>query len=309
MLLAWIQLIGGLVLLVFGGEFIVRSSVKIATFLRISPMVVGLTIVSFGTSFPELVVSVNAALSGYPDISIGNVVGSNIANLALVLGLTALIKPMEVTRSNIMMDWLIMLLATGTFILLSIDNVLVRWEGLFLVTSLFVYNIWIMRQGRSNYSEEIEVVKPPLAKILRSILILGISITTLVLGAELMIDGAVSIARNWDVEERVIAVTIIAFGTSVPELATSMLALRKNELGLSLGNLIGSNIFNILGIIGITATLTSIKVSQPVFDFDFYWVALIPLTVFPFLILNQKIGRFLGALLLMSYFAYLYFVF
>ena len=309
MLLAWIQLIGGLVLLVFGGEFIVRSSVKIATFLRISPMVVGLTIVSFGTSFPELVVSVNAALSGYPDISIGNVVGSNIANLALVLGLTALIKPMEVTRSNIMMDWLIMLLVTGTFILLSIDNVLVRWEGLFLVTSLFVYNIWIMRQGRSNYSEEIEVVKPPLAKILRSVLILGISITVLVLGAELMIDGAVSIARNWDVEERVIAVTIIAFGTSVPELATSMLALRKNELGLSLGNLIGSNIFNILGIIGITATLTSIKVSQPVFDFDFYWVALIPLTVFPFLILSQKIGRFLGALLLMSYFAYLYFVF
>ena len=177
------------------------------------------------------------------------------------------------------------------------------------MTSLFVYNIWIMRQGRSNYSEEIEVVKPPLAKILRSILILGISITTLVLGAELMIDGAVSIARNWDVEERVIAFTIIAFGTSVPELATSMLALRKNELGLSLGNLIGSNIFNILGIIGITATLTSIKVSQPVFDFDFYWVALIPLTVFPFLILSQKIGRFLGALLLMSYFAYLYFVF
>ena len=167
---------------------------------------------------------------------------------------------------------------------------LVRWEGLF-------------------YSEEIEVVKPPLAKILRSVLILGISITVLVLGAELMIDGAVSIARNWDVEERVIAFTIIAFGTSVPELATSMLALRKNELGLSLGNLIGSNIFNILGIIGITATLTSIKVSQPVFDFDFYWVALIPLTVFPFLILDQNIGRFLGALLLMSYFAYLYFVF
>ena len=109
MLLAWIQLIGGLVLLVFGGEFIDRSSVKIATFLRISPMVVGLTIVSFGTSFPELVVSLNAALSRCPDISIGNVVGSNIANLALVLGLTALIKPMEVTRSNIMMDWLFML--------------------------------------------------------------------------------------------------------------------------------------------------------------------------------------------------------
>jgi cation:H+ antiporter len=309
MLLAWLQLFGGLILLIFGGDFIVRSSVKIATFLRVSPMVVGLTIVSFGTSFPELVVSVNAALSGYPDISIGNVVGSNIANLALVLGLTTLIRPMNVARHNILFDWPFMLLVTFGFVLLSLDNFLVRWEGVFLLVSLFAYNIWSVLQGRTSFDDEIYQEKPLYTEVLRSVVILIVSLVALVFGGDLIIDGAVSIARALDIQERVIAGTIIALGTSVPELATSLIALRKNEMGLSIGNLIGSNIFNILGILGVTSILTDIYVTQAVFEFDFYWVVLIPLVVLPVLVFNQKIGRILGALLLLSYFTYLYLVF
>ncbi len=309
MIVGWIQLLGGLGLLIFGGDFIVRSAVKIATYLKVSPMVVGLTIVSFGTSLPELVVSVNAALSGHPDIAIGNIVGSNIANLALVLGLTTTIRPIRVVRNNIVFDWPVMLLATLVLVAFSIDNQVVRWEGLVLFALLMAYNFWVMRTGRLTSEVDLNTTLPRFTEVLRSVVILVVSLAALIIGADILIDGAVTIARGWGIEERVIAVTIIAFGTSAPELATSLLALRNNESGLGIGNLIGSNIFNILGILGVTSLITDVRVSSELFDFDFYWLMLIPLLAFPFLIFNQKIGRILGLTLLAAYFSYLYFVF
>lgn len=308
-MLAWIQLLGGLILLIFGGDFIVRSSIRIATFLRVSPMVVGLTIVSFGTSFPELVVSVNAALSGYPDISVGNVVGSNIANLALVLGITALLKPIRVNRSNTLFDWPVMLVVSLLFVALANNGIMGFWEGVLLVILLLAYNFWIMKMGRSNFEDDMDHSKPAYAEVLRSTIILITSLVALIFGAEIMIDGAVSIARTWGIEERVIAVTIVAFGTSAPELATSLLAIKNNEAGLSIGNLIGSNIFNVLGIIGVTAIVKEIPVSDATITFDFWWMVLIPLCVFPILVFNQMIGRLIGAMLLLTYFTYLYLVF
>ena len=312
MLLAWLQLFGGLILLIFGGDFIVRSSVKIATFLRVSPMVVGLTIVSFGTSFPELVVSVNAALSGYPDISIGNVVGSNIANLALVLGLTTLIRPMNVARHNILFDWPFMLLVTFGFVLLSLDNFLVRWEGVFLLVSLFAYNIWSVLQGRTSFDDEIYQEKPLYTEVLRSVVILIVSLVALVFGADLIIDGAVSIARALDIQERVIAGTIIALGTSVPELATSLIALRKNEMGLSIGNLIGSNIFNIASVLGITSVITQIPVEEPlIINRDILWMLGFAFVLFPLAFIPRKFGieRYEGVLLFLAYITFIYLVF
>jgi len=276
----------------------------------VSPMVVGLTIVSFGTSFPELVVSVNAALSGHADISMGNVVGSNIANLALVLGITAIIKPMFLTRNNLILDWPLMLLVSAGLILVSYDGKIVFYEGVILLIGLIGYNLLTMKLGRKESMEEYESSsKPMLSNVLRSLLILIASLATLIFGANILIDGAVTIAEGVGVSERVIAVTIIAFGTSMPELATSLIAIRKNEIGLSLGNLIGSNVFNILAILGVTSTLTEVGVSQQILGFDMYWLIGIPLLVYPLLIWKQRVQRWIGLVLLASYISYIVLVF
>ncbi|MCO4805776.1 MAG: calcium/sodium antiporter [Flavobacteriales bacterium] len=310
MLFGWTELVAGLILLVLGGDFLVQSSIRIATYLRVSPMVVGLTIVSFGTSFPELVVSVNAALSGHADISMGNVVGSNIANLALVLGITAIIKPMFLTRNNLILDWPLMLLVSAGLILVSYDGKIVFYEGVILLIGLIGYNLLTMKLGRKESMEEYESSsKPMLSNVLRSLLILIASLATLIFGANILIDGAVTIAEGVGVSERVIAVTIIAFGTSMPELATSLIAIRKNEIGLSLGNLIGSNVFNILAILGVTSTLTEVGVSQQILGFDMYWLIGIPLLVYPLLIWKQRVQRWIGLVLLASYISYIVLVF
>jgi cation:H+ antiporter len=310
MLLGWTELVAGLILLVFGGDFLVQSSIRIATYLRVSPMVVGLTIVSFGTSFPELVVSVNAALSGHTDISIGNVVGSNIANIALVLGITAIIKPMSLTRNNLVIDWPLMLLASVVLLLVSMDGVIELYEGLLLLIGLIGYNLLTMKLGRKESMEEYESSsKPMMSNVLRSLLILVASLVTLIFGANILIDGAVTIAEGFGVSERVIAVTIIAFGTSMPELATSLIAIRKNEIGLSLGNLIGSNIFNVLAILGVTSTMTEVGVSEQILHFDMYWLLGIPILAYPLLLWKQQVQRWMGLIMLAAYISYIVLVF
>jgi cation:H+ antiporter len=310
--LSWIQLISGLAILVVGGEFLVRASTKLAVYMKVSSIVIGLTIVSFGTSFPELVVSVEAALNGHPDIALGNVVGSNIANIALVLGITALLFPIAVGRSTLVKDWPIMLLVSCLLIGFGWDLEIQRWEGVVLLVGIIAYNVWIIRASRKE-TQEIEEIKTDFNKgaadLLRTILLLIISLAGLIWGADLLVDGAVGIARAFEIEERIIAVTIIAFGTSAPELATSLIAVYRKEDGISLGNLIGSNVFNILGILGATSILNPIVVNAEIKSFDFIFMIGIPLLLLPLMLFQSKVSRFAGFLLLIAYFGYIFLLF
>ena len=309
MLWASIQFFGGLVILIIAGDYLVGAAVKLANYLRVSPMVIGLTIVSLGTSFPELVVSVNAALSGHPDISIGNVVGSNIANLALVLGFTGLISPLKVRRKTLLFDIPVMLLSSGLLIGFALDYEILRWEGTLLLLLLLGYNSWIIREGKRDFEPEESHETPNKTELFRGVIVLILSLAGLIVGADLLVDGAVFIARAAGVEERIIAVTVIAFGTSVPELATSLIAIRKNEIGISLGNLIGSNVFNVLGIIGVTSILSPLSVNVQTLQIDFWWFILIPLILFGVVLYRQAIDRITGIALVLTYLVYILILF
>lgn len=303
MWLAWLELIGGLAVLIFAGDYLVKSAVSIAKAMQVSAMVIGLTVVSFGTSFPELVVSLNAALSGHPEISIGNVVGSNIANIALVLGLSAFLFPIAIGRRDLFIDWPVMLAATALLIGLTYDGMLERWEGALLLVGIVAYNVWILKSpGRKVELDEEGLDAPGMFK---PILVLVLSLVALIGAAEVLVDGAVKIAGDLGVPKRVIAVSVIAFGTSVPELATSLIALKKQEVGISLGNLIGSNVFNILGILGVTATAVAIPVGEETIQIDYLWMAGIPLALFFGMWFGRKVNRLLGAALLLAYFTYI----
>ncbi|MEQ9186775.1 MAG: calcium/sodium antiporter [Cryomorphaceae bacterium] len=315
MWLSWVLLIGGLAILIVGGDFLVRSSVRLALHLKVSPLVIGLTIVSLGTSFPELVVSMNAALDGHPDIAIGNVVGSNIANLALVLGLSAMFFPMMVKRSTVVFDWPIMLLASILLLVFAWDLQIEVWEGFVFLSGLTMYNFVLIqssrKQNRSLELDELDVENDDKsrANLIRTLIVLTVSIIALIGGAEILVEGAIGVATAFGMEERIIAVSIVAFGTSVPELATSLVALYKDESSISVGNLIGSNVFNILGILGVTAVVHPIDVNPDILAFDMYWVLAIPLLLYPMLLTRMKVGRLEGALLFATYVAYIALVF
>jgi cation:H+ antiporter len=310
---AYLFLLGGLLLLLIGGEVLVRGAVNVAKRFSIPTMVIGLTIVSFGTSAPELLVSLKAALNGVPDIAIGNVMGSNIANLALVLGITAIILPIPVVRNTIRIDWPVMMVATLMFWWVMSDGVIVRWEGVLLVVTLLIYIMAMLRKVRSDKrkasSMNTSVQEVVGGHILTDLIMVVLGCLGLVLGADWLVDGATEIASSWGVSERVIGVTVVAFGTSVPELATSIIAAVKRQLDISVGNLIGSNIFNILSIIGITASVHDIPVNPAVLDVDIYWVLAVTLAILPLALHRFIIQRWKGLLLFLTYVAYVYLLF
>lgn len=307
----YLYLIAGLAILVLSGEFLVKGAVGIALKYKVSTLVIGMTIVSLGTSAPELFVSVKAALEGHPDISIGSVVGSNISNIALVLGLTALIFPISVQRSTLISDWPMMMLATIAFYLLSLDNTLGIWEGVCFVSVIVLFSIWIfMKSRKRGKSLDVESEAQPITKNkvwLNIVLVIAGSLG-LIYGSDWLVKGAVGIAENFGVSERVISVTIIAFGTSVPELITSCVAAFKKETDISVGNLIGSNLFNILAILGITSIVEEIHVSEETLNMDMYWLLAISLFIFPLMYFGKKVSRLKGVVLVLFYFSYIYFV-
>lgn len=303
----------GLTLLVVGGEFLVRSSVALSFKLHLSKMVIGLTVVSFATSAPELLVSLNAALSGFSDISLGNVIGSNIANIGLVLGITAVIGPLAIDKDFYKLNWPIMMfISLALYILLQSGNELSRIEGAGLLLLLCIY-LWMLisraRKVRSKNTEVVEEVNESLAtvsnvKIAIWLLIGGVALWG---GSELLVKGAVDLATAMGVSERVIAVTMIAVGTSVPELAASVIAALKKEKAISLGNLIGSNIFNIACVLGITSLIQPIAVKSPeVLTNDIFWMLGFAAVLLPFIFLPKKfeIGRAKGFILVIAYAAF-----
>lgn len=297
----------GFVLLVVGGEFLVRSSVAISFKLNLSRMVIGLTVVSFATSAPELLVSLQAALNGFSDISLGNVIGSNIANIGLVMGITAIISPLLVDRDFYRFNWPVMMIFSFVlYFFLSSELVLSRPEGFVLLGGIVLYLLMLIRRARRKPAVETEEVDPSLelTSTFKTIVWLIIGGGALWGGSELLVSGAVDLAKALGVSERVISVTMIAVGTSVPELAASVIAALKQEKAISLGNLIGSNIFNIASVLGITAIIRPIAViSKATLSSDIFWMIGIAFILIPLALLPRRysLGRVKGFILFAGY--------
>lgn len=297
----------GFLLLVVGGEFLVRSSVAISFRLNLSRMVIGLTVVSFATSAPELLVSLQAALNGFSDISLGNVIGSNIANIGLVLGITAMISPLLIDRDFYKFNWPIMMVFSFLlYFFLASGMVLSRLEGLALFAGIILYLVVLIRRARRKPELQADEVDPALqaTSVFKMVLWLLIGGAALYGGSELLVNGAVDLATRLGVSERVISVTMIAVGTSVPELAASVIAAMKQEKAISLGNLIGSNIFNIASVLGITSIIQPIAVkSDAILTHDIFWMMGIAFILIPLAFLPRKfsLGRFKGFVLFLGY--------
>lgn len=307
----YLLLIGGLAILIAGGEVLVRGAVGIALKFNLSPLVIGMTVVSFGTSAPELLVSLKAALEGHPEIAIGNVVGSNIVNISLILGITAMVLPIPVKKNTLKIDWTIMMGVSILFYLFILNGILNTWEGVIFVILLILFVIYQLKSSKTNETndedEAIEEVKSNYSNVYLHLLFIVVGVVALSFGAEWLLTGTVNIAQDFGVSEHIISVTIVAFGTSVPELATSVIAAFKKQMDISVGNLIGSNIFNLLAVLGITSLIKEIPVSNQVIFNDVFWMlgtVLLTLLV----MLKYKISRWKGAVLVIVYSAYVYFL-
>lgn len=303
----YIKFISGLVILVFSGKYLVQGGVSIAKFLKISPLVIGVTVVALGTSAPELIVSINAAISGNPEIAFGNVIGSNIANIGLVLAITAILIPIPVNRNSLKMDWPMMMLVSILLYLFILDNTIMYYEGIILFTLLVGYIIILLRKSRKESSTADETSDMKQLGLFASIAIIIASSFGLAFGADFLVSGASEIALSWGVSKRVISITIVAFGTSVPELTASIMAALKKQTDISIGNIIGSNIFNISVVLGITSMIKGIPVDHLAFSFDIIWMLFIAilllLFIFPFK--TVYLNRVEGALLLIAYLTYI----
>lgn len=312
MIINILLLVVGLIILIIGGDFLVRGASSIALRVHISPLVVGLTIVAFGTSAPELLISVKSALAGSPDLTMGNVVGSNICNLALVLGITALIEPIKVQSDSIKIDWPV---AMGSALLLYFliqDGWITSTEGIIFISLLLAYTVYIVRRSRKEtkamrqIEEDAEMPDTPSRNIWRDVVFLAIGALGLYYGSEWFVGGAQELARYLGVSERVIGITVLALGTSLPELVTAIVASVKKETDLALGNLMGSNIFNVLSILGITSIITNIQVSDTIISHDMLPMLGITLLVLPMMLTGRTIGRIEGGILLFAYLFYTY---
>lgn len=311
MSILWVIL--GFVLLVVGGEFLVRSSVALSFKFNISKMVIGMTVVSFATSAPELLVSLQAALSGSPAIAINNVVGSNIANIGLVLGITAMVGSIAVDKSFYKLNWPIMMVfSIVLYYFLKNDNVLTAIEGGILFTGLIVFLIYLIKSAKKDV--EVEDVDDTLSTVsnFKIGLWLLIGAAALYFGSEWLVFGAKDIATAVGVSEAVIGVSLIAIGTSVPELAASVIAAAKQEKAISLGNLIGSNIFNIASVLGLTAMVKPIPVTEPqILSSDIFWMLGFSAILIPLIFLPKRlqISRVKGFVLVIGYGVFMFLVF
>jgi len=300
--LDYLLLLGGLIGLFLGGEALVRGSVDIARRLSIPPLLIGLTIVGFGTSTPELLVSVDAALRGVPDIALGNVVGSNIANILLIVGLSAMVWPIRVLGDTLRRDTAVMMAAALALVPIFAMGMMGRPAGALLVAGLAAFLIWAYRQSASA-PEEDENAKPPATMPIALLWVAG-GLVALMLGARFLVDGAVNIARDFGLSEAFIGLTIVAIGTSLPELATSLIAAFRRQSEIAIGNVVGSNIFNILGILGITAVIAPIPVSARFLTFDLPIMIGVSALLTFLLVTRPKIGRGMGLIMLAGYAAY-----
>ena len=294
----------GLVVLVVGGELVVRSSSRLAFGLGISPVVIGLTVVAFGTSSPELAVSIDAVLSGSSDVAVGNVVGSNIYNILLVLGIAALVRALVVQQQLIRFDVPLVIAVSLLLWFMALDGLLSALEGVALVSLLVAYIVIAVRKGRmesakviGEYQEALEPESRSNSKV-RDVLVFAAGLAALVIGAQLLVENASGIARSFGISELVVGLTIVAIGTSMPELVTSVVAAVRGQRDLAVGNVVGSNLFNILGVLGISAILApgGIAVAPAAVGFDIPIMVVVAVACLPLLFTGHLIRRWEGAL-------------
>ncbi len=300
---------GGLTLLILGGNWLLRAAVAFSLRLYIPKIIIGMTVVSFATSAPELIVSINAALDGFPDLALGNVVGSNIANLGLVLAIIIILSNIEVRKSFYLTDWPMMMFASIIFVgFIYFDRVLDRYEGVIMFVLLFIFLVYLLRYQRTAVVDDLHEDDTPLP-LYMSVLFLALGGVGLWAGSELLIKGAVNMAQYFQVSERIIGITVVSVGTSIPELAASVVAVIKKEKAISVGNLIGSNVFNLLAVLGITAMITPIPVKDPILlSTDIWWMLgisflILPLVFFP---KGLRLGWRDGLILILAYSIFIY---
>jgi cation:H+ antiporter len=298
-------------LLVLGGNWLLKAAVGLSLRLNIPKVVIGMTVVSFATSAPELIVSIKSALNGATGLAVGNVVGSNIANLGLVLGITVLLSTIDVEKSFYKTDWPVMMIASGLlYFFIAFDNTIQQYEGIILFTMLVVFLVYLLKFQKTAVVDEMPEDDEELA-LYKVVLFLAIGGVALWGGSELLIKGAVALAESLGVSDAIIGVTVVSVGTSVPELAASIIAVMKKEKAISLGNLIGSNVFNILAVLGITAMITPIELKENALSLvnnDIYWMLAISFAVLPLVFFPRKLRLNWkdGIILLAAYVVFVY---
>lgn len=307
-----IEVIGGLLLLIWGADRFVHGAAATARNLGVPPLLIGLTIVALATSAPEILVSLVAALRGEPDLAIGNAIGSNIANIGLVLGVVSILRPIELKSATLRREMPALLAVTLLTVSLFLDSYLSRVDGLVLLTGLVIVMIWLTRLGfRSSASDplqaEFDAEIPKHMSMRVAIIWLLIGIGTLLLGAQLMVDGAIDIAESLGLSEVVIGITMVALVTSLPELAVSAVAAFRGEYGLAIGNIVGSNIFNLLAVLGVAATIQPAALPPSVLTLHIFVMVAFTLVLFAMTYGYEgrgQISRFEGFALLAAYLAY-----
>lgn len=306
-----LELVGGFVLLLAGGEALVRGSVSVARRLGVAPLVIGLTLVGFGTSTPELVTSIEAALKGSPGIAVGNIVGSNIANVLLILGAAALIRPIACDPRAFYRDGTVLAAATLVCVPIALLGGLGRFGGLVLVGLLIAYiagTYFAERTGGSAsadlHTREADPAEPAHFSLPVGLVVALGGLGLIVFGAQLLVGGAVTVARDFGVSETIVGLTLVAVGTSLPELMTSVVASLRGQSDVALGNVIGSNIYNILGILGGTAVVTPLAFPPEIAALDLWVMVAATALVITFAITGWRVGRREGAVLLLAYGGY-----
>ncbi len=303
----------GLAALTFGAELLVRGASRLALSFGLSPLVVGLTIVAFGTSAPEIAVAIEAVWAGQPDLIIGNVVGSNICNVLLILGLGALVAPLSVAGQVVRQEVPVMILVSALVIVLALNGIIGRIEGVFLFALLIVYVVFLVRQSRraspreqAHYGEELPPSRWDHHWAVQAVLVLA-GLALLVIGAGWLVDAAVAFALWLGVDELVIGLTVVAVGTSLPEIATSVMAAWRGERDMAVGNAVGSNVFNLLGCLGLGAMLSpeGLPVAKAALDFDLWVMLAVAAACLPIFLARKRIARWEGVVFLAYYAAYL----
>lgn len=309
-----LMFLAGLAILTVGADVLVRGASRLALTFGISPLVVGLTVVAFGTSAPEMAVSADAALSGSADLALGNVVGSNICNVLLILGVSALITPLLVAEQVIRQEIPIMIGASLLLVVLALDGSIGRLEAVFLVGLVVAYTIFLVRQSRragqatqEEFADEMPDTNSKWdAHWSVQVLLIVVGLGMLVLGADWLVDAAVAVARAFGVSDLVIGLTVVAVGTSMPEIATSLVAAFKGEKDIAVGNVVGSNVFNIFAVLGVAGLLSSdgLPVSQVARNFDLWVMLAVAFACLPIAMTGREIARWEGGLFLAYYAAY-----
>ena len=304
------------VMLFLGGEFLVKSSVAIALKMRISTLVVGMTVVSFATSAPELFVSIKSALDGVTDITFGSVIGSNIANITLVLGLTAMVFQIKITKQTYLLNYPVMLFTSVLFgVVLFFTNQISQLTGFVFISLLLLFVFILIKRSRKeniqlSVEEKEEYKSSVKTNVYLSVIYMITGVLLLAFGSEFLVNGVARIAESFDISERVISVSLVALGTSIPELATSLVAAFRKESNLAIGNLIGSNIFNVLAVLGITSIITPIQLSDSPIMIDYLWMmsSIILLGVFIYILSKKILTRIEGTCMFLFYIIFMIFL-